>query len=168
MDYSEEKVREHYKKLTSELIKKKISITTMESCTSGQLASLITDTEGASAIFRGAIISYSNEIKILEGVKKETIDVYSVYSEEVASEMACVCRNKMNADIGIGVTGSMGNVDPENMKASIPGNIYFAVSTKNRIESFHIELPLFETRLQYKLAVCEEIYQRLISIISML
>ena len=35
----------------------------MESCTSGQIASLITDSEGSSAIFKGALITYSNEFK---------------------------------------------------------------------------------------------------------
>ena len=60
----------------------------MESCTSGLIASLITDTEGASAVMKGAYITYSNEAKVLHGVPKETIDKYGVYSYETAEDMA--------------------------------------------------------------------------------
>ena len=52
--YNEQVIRNDYKKLTETLREKNISITTMESCTSGQIASLITDTEGASGIMKGA------------------------------------------------------------------------------------------------------------------
>ena len=64
----EKSVREKYRCLTRTLIEKKLTITTMESCTAGQLASLITDTEGSSAVLKGAYVSYSNEVKIRLGV----------------------------------------------------------------------------------------------------
>ena len=63
--YVEKDIRKDYKKLTELLIKKGLTITTMESATSGQIASLITDTEGASAVLKGAFITYSNEAKIM-------------------------------------------------------------------------------------------------------
>ena len=46
----------------------RILITTMESCTAGQIASLLTDTSGSSAIIEGAFVTYSNEAKIQIGV----------------------------------------------------------------------------------------------------
>ena len=52
--YIESDIRNNYRALTKCLIEKHLSITTMESATSGQIASLITDTEGASAILKGA------------------------------------------------------------------------------------------------------------------
>ena len=55
--YDENKIRETYQNLTEKLIEKKLTITTMESATSGQIASLITDTEGSSAVFQGAFIT---------------------------------------------------------------------------------------------------------------
>ena len=58
---AEAAVRRKYEKLTHRLIELGMTITTMESCTSGQIASLITDTEGASAILKGAFVTYSNE-----------------------------------------------------------------------------------------------------------
>ena len=110
--YSENDIRENYRKLTRLLIAKELTITTMESATSGQIASLITDTEGSSAVLKGAFVTYCNEAKIMQGVPAEIIDEYTVYSKETAGAMAKACRKAYNANIGIGVTGTMGNVDP--------------------------------------------------------
>ena len=52
-------IRAAYHDLTLRLIEKGLQITTMESATSGQIASLITDTEGSSAVIKGAFITYS-------------------------------------------------------------------------------------------------------------
>ena len=126
----EKTVRKKYADLTKRLIAEGITITTMESCTSGQIASLITDTEGASAVLKGAFITYSNEAKIAQGVPRETIEKYGVYSAETAVAMAKACRDVMHADIGIGVTSSFGNVDPNN-EDSLPGEVYFAIPDKD-------------------------------------
>ena len=66
--YNESDIRKDYHNLTKLLIEKNMTITTMESATSGQIASLITDTEGSSAILKGAFITYCNEAKIMQGV----------------------------------------------------------------------------------------------------
>lgn len=164
--YSEKKVRDDYRRLTLMLIEKNISITTMESCTSGQLASLISDTEGASGIMKGAFVTYSNEAKIKQGVPEETIDKYSVYSKETACAMAEACRKTYNADIGVGVTGSMGNVDPANAAASIPGQVWFALSTKDKTLDFYLELETQPSRFEYKIAVAQEIVDKLFELIA--
>ena len=164
--YSEKKVRDDYRRLTLMLIEKNISITTMESCTSGQLASLISDTEGASGIMKGAFVTYSNEAKIKQGVPEETIDKYSVYSKETACAMAEACRKTYNADIGVGVTGSMGNVDPANAAASIPGQVWFALSTKDKTLDVYLELEPQPSRFEYKIAVAQEIADELFKLIA--
>ncbi|MCR5732263.1 MAG: CinA family protein [Sphaerochaetaceae bacterium] len=158
---NEKKVREEYEFLTKSLISKKLTITTMESCTAGQIASLITDTEGSSEILKGAFVTYSNEVKVMMGVPKEIIDRYTVYSEETALEMAKACKKKLGADIGVGVTGTMGNVDPENREASEPGKVYFAIVFKNDCYTYSLTLPCQETRLMYKLLVADKIYEKL-------
>lgn len=114
-------VRNAYRRLTKSLIDKNMTISAMESCTSGQIASLITDTEGASAIFPGGFVTYCNEAKIMQGVSAELIGKYTVYSEEVAQDMAKTVQKSFGTDIAIGVTGTMGNVDPVNPENSIPG-----------------------------------------------
>lgn len=159
-------IRSNYLNLTKLLIEKNISISTMESATSGQIASLITDTPGASAIFKGAYISYSNEEKIRLGVPSKTIETFSVYSEETACEMANICRKDFIVDIGIGITGTMGNIDPKNSEASIPGKVFFAISTPSSTYSFSCQLESKNSRLEYKLAVAQIIYEKLISIVE--
>ena len=156
----EKTVRKKYADLTKRLIAEGITITTMESCTSGQIASLITDTEGASAVLKGAFVTYSNEAKIAQGVPRETIEKYGVYSAETAAAMAKACRDVMHADIGIGVTGSFGNVDPNN-EDSLPGEVYFAIADKNGIIPYHCTLPTQPTRLLYKLYISEVIVDQL-------
>ena len=108
--YHEADIRNDYRKLTKLLIEKNLTITTMESATSGQIASLITDTEGSSAVLKGAFVTYCNEAKIMQGVPAEVLDTYTVYSKETAEAMARACAEAYNADIGIGVTGTMGNI----------------------------------------------------------
>ena len=82
--YHEADIRNDYRKLTKLLIEKNLTITTMESATSGQIASLITDTEGSSAVLKGAFVTYCNEAKIMQGVPAEVLDTYTVYSKETA------------------------------------------------------------------------------------
>ena len=187
-EYNESEIRNHYHELTDLLIERGLTITTMESATSGQLASLITDTEGSSAVLKGAFVTYCNEAKILQGVPAEILELYTVYSRETAEAMAEACRKAYGADIGIGVTGTMGNVDPANPEASVPGQVYFAIAMRGAREeeavsggpaasspaasnpangpasdiltsSYYVELAPQPTRLMYKLAVAEEIYQ---------
>lgn len=155
--YTEQEIRNDYRSITKLLIEKKLTITTMESATSGQIASLITDTEGASAVMKGAFVTYSNEAKILQGVPAEIIDTYSVYSAETAKEMAKACRASYGANIGIGVTGTMGNVDPANTEASVPGEVYFALCVNGDVSDYHITLAPQPSRFAYKLAVAKEI-----------
>jgi len=152
---NEETVRNNYKALTEYLIEKKLTISTMESCTGGQIASLITDTEGSSAIIKGAFVTYSNEAKVMQGVPLKLVDEYSVYSNEVAQAMATVCRDKYGSDIGIGVTGTMGNFDPANKNVSIPGLVYISISYKDSNYNFEKKIPPQPSRYLYKLYVAD-------------
>ncbi len=145
-----------YELLTKKLIEKKLTITTMESCTAGLLMSLITDTEGSSAVTKGGFVTYSNEAKILNGVPAETIEKYGVYSKETAKAMAMACRKTYDANIGISVTGTFGNVDPNN-KDSIPGQVFFAIDMNGDIISYERILEKQESRNAYKMAIAEQI-----------
>ena len=135
----------------------------MESCTSGLIASLITDTEGSSAIFKGAFVTYSNEAKILNGVPAEVIEKNGVYSEETAVAMAEVCRERLGSDIGVGVTGSFANADPNNAD-SVPGEVFFAISTAEGTKSYHCSVPIQSCRLSSKLFVADMVADRLFTV----
>lgn len=164
-DYNEPKIREDYKKLTNLLIEKRLMITTMESATSGQIASLITDTEGSSAVMKGALITYSNDAKIMHGVPAEIIEKSGVYSLETAKAMAISCRKAFDVNIGIGVTGTMGNMDPAN-RDSVPGQVYFAIDFDSQVYSYYRELPVQPTRYAYKLAVAKEVVDELMVLLQ--
>ncbi len=113
------------------LIRQKITISVMESCTGGFFSSCITDTEGASDIFLGSVVAYSNEAKVRNGVPAGIIERYGVYSPETAEAMANACRSFYRADIGVGITGSTGNADPSNSD-SVPGEVFYAVLWHDR------------------------------------
>lgn len=89
------------------LIDNKLTIATMESCTGGLLASLITDVPDSSSILKFSAITYSTEFKIKMGVNKDIIDEYSVYSKETAKEMAYNIAKFSNSDLGVGITGRL-------------------------------------------------------------
>ncbi|MDO4467291.1 MAG: CinA family protein [Bacillota bacterium] len=163
---NQQEIRKNYRKLTLVLIEKGYTITTMESATSGQIASLITDTEGSSAILKGAFVTYCNEAKIMQGVPKEIIETYSVYSKETVEAMAKACRKAYEANIGVGVSGTMGNVDPNNSMHSIPGQVYFAIDFNGKITSYFVEIPLQNTRLDYKMVVAQKIFEKLFPMIK--
>ena len=161
----EASVRRKYEKITLRLIERRMTVTAMESCTSGQIASLITDTEGSSAVLKGAFVTYSNEAKVRQGVPEEVIVKYGVYSSETAVAMAEACRAAYGADIGIGVTGSFGNSDPANAD-SIPGEVYFAIAVSGGTETFHCSVPAQASRFAYKLYMADVIADRLLLVIA--
>ena len=56
----------------------------------------------------------------MQGVPAEILEKYTVYSKETAEAMAKACVKTYEANIGLGVTGTMGNIDPANPEASVP------------------------------------------------
>ena len=123
--------------IIKKLIDTHTTVSTMESCTSGMIASTITDTEGASAIFPGGYVTYPNETKIFIGVEEEIIRKYGVYSKECAEEMARTVQEKMHTDIAIGITGTTGNIDPNNAD-SMQGVVYFCIRVKDKENTFEV------------------------------
>lgn len=80
-----------------------------ESCSGGRIAQRITAIAGASEVFSGSIVSYSNETKMAAlGVKAETLQTYDAVSEETAREMAQGALAITKADIAVSVSGIAG------------------------------------------------------------
>jgi nicotinamide-nucleotide amidase len=85
------------------------TIATAESCTGGLLAARLSARAGASAYFKGAIVAYSDEVKVAQaGVPNELIGAHGAVSEQVAEALADGARSRMKADIGVGITGIAG------------------------------------------------------------
>jgi PncC family amidohydrolase len=158
-------IRTKFNTITDLLMVKGLTITTMESCTGGLIASLLTDIEGSSAVIKGAFVTYSNEAKIMEGVPQKTIEKYGVYSHETADAMAIACKKSFGADIGIGVTGTMGNADPANEDSSL-GQIFYTIAYKNECYSKETIILPQKSRYDYKLEVADIIADSLSMIIQ--
>ncbi len=92
------------------LLKNKgLTISTAESCTGGLIAKRITDVAGASDVFKGSIIAYSNDIKSqFLDVSDNTLNLYGAVSEATAAEMAAGIKRKFNTDISVSTTGIAG------------------------------------------------------------
>ena len=91
------------------LFERALKITTAESCTGGMIASTLVNVAGVSDVFESGYITYSEEAKMhVLGVKQETLDKYTVYSEEVAREMAEGAARAAGADAALSVTGIAG------------------------------------------------------------
>lgn len=103
-----------FKKIIEKLTQEKKTISTMESCTGGGVANAITNIEGASEILKFSAVTYSNEYKIKMGVNRKTIDSFSVYSIEVAQEMAYNISKFANSNYGVGITGKLNRADINN------------------------------------------------------
>ena len=87
----------------------KITIGFAESLTGGLISSSVVAVPGASAVFKGSVVSYTNEVKEnVLGVPKELIDTYTEVSEECARAMAEGALNVLGVDIAVSVTGIAG------------------------------------------------------------
>ena len=85
------------------------TLATAESCTGGGVGAALTAVAGASAVYKGGIISYCNELKQkLLGVPAEMLGTYGAVSAPVAEAMAVGARKATGADIGVSVTGLAG------------------------------------------------------------
>ena len=84
-------------------------LATAESLTGGGIGQAITSVSGASAVFAGGIISYTNEVKHkVLGVPVETLNTCGAVSAPVAQAMAQGARNVIGADVAVAVTGLAG------------------------------------------------------------
>lgn len=80
-----------------------------ESCTGGMISTMMTENPGASDVFYGGLVTYSNDAKIkVLGVKKEIIEKYGAVSEETAVEMVKGLAKLSASDVAVSVTGIAG------------------------------------------------------------
>ena len=91
------------------LEKKQYTLSVAESCTGGRISSLITSVPGSSGYFKGAVVAYSNELKLkMLGVDKDLLEKHGAVSEEVVLQMAEGIQKLANTDFGIATSGVAG------------------------------------------------------------
>lgn len=153
-------------KVVNLLIDRKEQIATMESCTGGGLANMITNIPGASEILLYSAVTYSNEYKIKMGVPKETIDEFTVYSMETAVEMSKAIADFAHSDYGVGITGKLKRSDPNNITDN-DDLVYFSIYDANKKYCYTDSLYVSkENRSENKDLVIEKIFDTIIEILE--
>ena len=111
------------------------TIATAESCTGGGIGAALTGVPGSSAVFKGGVISYCNEIKIsVLGVDEEVLHAYGAVSAPVAEAMACGVRALLNTDIAVSVTGLAGPTGDE--FGNPVGTVFIGYKSKTRAKVY--------------------------------
>ena len=131
------------KEVVELLINKNKTISTMESCTGGAIASSITDVEGSSEVLKFSAVTYSNEYKIKMGVDKSIIDKYSVYSIQTANEMSKKISAFTNSDYAVGITGKINREDTNNQYGK--NNVVFiSIYDKNKDVCYEYKIDVLD------------------------
>lgn len=121
------------------LKQRRLTLGTAESCTGGLVAKRLTDLPGASAVFKGGVVSYTNEVKAgVLGVPQEMLDEFGAVSAQVAQAMAQGARRALGCDLAVALTGVAGP-DPDD-RGNPVGLVYAALDTPEgtRVRELHL------------------------------
>ena len=121
------------KKIVNILIKKKLKISFVESCSGGLLSSAITSVSGSSKVFNLGLVAYSNQskIKVLK-VSKKIIRKYGAVSEQVCKAMAKNVNKIGKTNMSISITGIAGPSGGTKQKPV--GLVYVGIKKGNKIK----------------------------------
>ncbi|TFB23143.1 competence/damage-inducible protein A [Filobacillus milosensis] len=121
-----------------QLKNKHLNLSSCESITGGLFASTIIQHSGASNVFNGSIVSYTDEVKKeIVGVSEDILETHGAISEPCAKAMAENCRNKFKTDLAISFTGIAGT-DP--VQGFAPGTVFIGVTINNETICKKVEL----------------------------
>ncbi|MBI2847252.1 MAG: competence/damage-inducible protein A [Chloroflexi bacterium] len=143
------------------LIRKGLSLATMESCTGGLLANAITDNAGSSTYFKGGLVSYTNDMKIGFGVASSLIMQHGAVSPQVSEGMAEAVRLLLDADVGVSITGVAG---PSELEGKPAGTIHIGIarSKSKRVISLFFPTQRSEVKRRATLAALFELRKELL------
>lgn len=121
--------------IIGELLKKrKLTVSTAESCTGGSIAERLTSIAGSSEYFKGSIVAYSNEVKKdLLYVSSETLEKYGAVSEETVIEMVKGAMKALKTDCAVSTSGIAG--PSGGTKEKPVGTVWIAAAYKNEIRT---------------------------------
>lgn len=140
-----------------------LTLAAAESCTGGLTAKRLTDVPGASAVFLGGVVSYTNGVKERTlGVPHDMLEEYGAVSEPVARAMAEGVRRLTCADLALSVTGVAGP-DKDDRGHDV-GTVYIALSAQN--ETTVQLLHLSGDRSAIRAAAVDEMFRMLLAYIQ--
>ncbi|MBP8658058.1 MAG: competence/damage-inducible protein A [Fervidobacterium sp.] len=111
-----------------------LTVSFAESCTGGLISSTFVDIPGVSDVYKGGVITYSNESKTkILGVAQETLEKHGAVSEECVREMVDGCKRLFNSSFAVAVSGIAG---PSGGSEEKPvGTVCIALATPTKIIS---------------------------------
>lgn len=121
------------------LKEKRMTLTTVESCTGGAISARVVNVPGASDVLMQGFVTYSNEAKHkLVGVNNETLKEFGAVSEETACEMAEGAVRTTGSDVALSVTGIAG--PGGGTKEKPVGLVYIGCSCKGetKVKELHL------------------------------
>lgn len=139
----EEQIRKYAEKLFENTVKsfadKGKTVSVAESCTGGLIGAFFTSVSGASSVFCGGMMTYTNQVKINNlGVSEQTISRHTEVSFETAAEMAERARELFKTDLAVSVTGYAG---PTGGNESDPvGTVYVGISSEDDCNVYRLSL----------------------------
>lgn len=116
-----------------ELRRRGLTLSVCESLSGGRCAEAITAVPGASDVFKGGLVTYSDEVKTALGVSPETLAAHSAVSAEVAREMADRVASFTGTDVALSFTGEAG---PATASGKTVGTVYIGVHVKGQTTVF--------------------------------
>ncbi len=120
-------IEELVQQVIQTLLKSRQTLSFAESCTGGMLSARIAEVPGVSAIYKGSVVSYSNEAKVeILGVGQSSLQLQGAVSQVVAQEMAQGVRHRFHTDWGVSITGIAGPTGGSKEKPV--GTVWIAVS----------------------------------------
>ena len=119
--------------IINKLISKKITLSTVESCTGGMLTQEITSVSGASKVFKFGIVTYSNQSKVKYlKVPLKIIKIYGSVSKQCCRAMLNNLSKISKSEINIAITGVAGPNGGSKLKPV--GLVYIGIKKGKRIE----------------------------------
>ena len=130
------------------LVAKGLTLAVAESFTGGFLTHTLANAPGSERYFKGGLIATSDEVKVALGLEPNLVTGKA--SAEVATAMAVLARQKLDASIGIGIEGES---SPEAVSGMVPGTVFIAIDSEqiklHQVQSYSGRLYQMRRRAAY-------------------
>ncbi|MGL4956526.1 MAG: CinA family nicotinamide mononucleotide deamidase-related protein [Bacteroidales bacterium] len=146
------------------LLQKHATVSTAESCTSGNIATMLTSVAGASAYFTGSIVAYSNTVKVDElYVSPLDLETHGAVSQKVVEQMARGAQQKFKTDYAIATSGIAG--PSGGTKEKPVGTVWIAIASPTKVTAQKLSLGNERNRI-VKRATAQALNQLRIALLS--